>query len=232
MRRRCRTAIALSISITIALSVGAPRAARGQDVVSTGTPGDQAARNATLPRFGVWLAGSPSAPISNHSSLPHDRALVLLGLERQFRLVEGKWGTIATAPSLLPVVYTTGNRRSEQRECGSPGTFMLCVVPVRYSAFGVGVMPLSVRAQTSTDRRIIVAVRADGGGVRFTQRVPAESGIRFNFIAQAGADIEMRMTHNSWVLLGYRHVHLSNGGFANVNPGLDAPLATLGMAWR
>ena len=65
----------------------------------------------TLARFGLWVTATVTAPVSNSGTLPHDRTLVLVGLERQYPVIRGKWGTISTSPSLLPAVFTTDNRR-------------------------------------------------------------------------------------------------------------------------
>ena len=115
--------------------------------------------------------------------------------------------------------------------CGGPTAFTLCYASIRYSAFGVGLMPLSIRAQTPAARRLSLSLRVDGGAVWFTQRIPAESGTRFNFTGQASADVELRVTPRSWALIGYRHVHLSNGDMGEVNVGVDANLFTVGLQW-
>ena len=177
----------------------------------------------------VWIAGTTRAAVSNNHGWPDDRVLMLVGVERRFKLFEGAVGLITTAPAFLPGVYTTGNRRPELQPCG---VFDLCEVGVRYTSFGVGLIPLSIRFESADLGRLRLVVHGDGGGVWSTRRVPAEWGTHFNFLAQYGTDISIHLRDGLWVEPGFRHLHLSNGGTGTVNAGLDASLLVLGMSWR
>lgn len=112
------------------------------------------------------------------------------------------------------------------------GFFEVCPVGAKYAAFGVGVIPLGFRFESLPLGRISLAARLDGGGVWFDRRIPADGGMHFNFLAQAGVDLSLRVATHSWIQLGYRHLHLSNAGTSEVNPGLDVSLLDLGLAWR
>lgn len=238
--RSCRSerwrAIAVSLMLVGASSIAvsaslAQSSADAQPVNGDATVLPPTTAEAAFPRFGLWAEGTTSrAPVSNGSSL-RDRAIALVGIEREHRLGGGTWGDVTTSPSLLPAVYTSGNRRAESFGCGGV-LLLLCTRSIPYSAFGIGIMPLSIRVQTTAERRVSLVLRADAGGVYFTHRIPAETGTRLNFIAQGGADVALHLTRRSWALVGYRHVHLSNGGLGTANPGIDAPLLTLGFAWR
>jgi len=182
-------------------------------------------------RYGAWFAGGWHAPISNYSPLRTDRAVMLVGLERRWPLASARGIELSAAPSVLPAIYTSGNRRQDNvvcRDAFSPN----CVIGSAYSAVGAGVLPVALRLDTSPRRRIGVSASADAGGAVFTQRVPATKGTRFNFIARFGADVILRARDGLWITGGYRHLHLSNGGTGQINPGIDTPLWAFGIAWR
>lgn len=164
--------------------------------------------------------------------MPNDRVLVAVGVERQYALLTGRWGALVTAPALLPGVFTSGNRRLTAQSCGGGTALDLCYVGRSYGAWGIGLLPLSLRVQSSAAHRVSVAAHAAGGGVWFARAIPVPAGTRFNFLAQGGADLGVRATRRSWLVVGYRHVHVSNGGRGDANPGIDAPLLALGGAWR
>lgn len=63
------------------------------------------------------------------------------------------------------------------------------------------------------------------------KRVPASTS-RFNFVSQAGAGILLLRGARVPLMLGYRFVHISNGGYAPRNPGLNVFALTLGAQFR
>lgn len=192
-----------------------------------------------------WTVGW-NAPVANGSNIGHDRTLMMAGLERRFVLATGRLGTVSFAPALLPAVDATNNRHLAARVCPRNGSVApagvlkiggQCYDVARYSAFGIGVLPVAFRWQTSNERRIGLIANLDGGGIWFNHRLPVSeethlNGTLFNFTARAGVDAVLRVTHRTWISAGYRHLHLSNGGFGDINPGIDAPLVALGLSWR
>jgi len=68
-------------------------------------------------RLGVWFAGGWHAPSSNYSPLPTDREVLVFGVERRFHLLARGGFDVSASPSLLPAVYTTGNRRQINVVC-------------------------------------------------------------------------------------------------------------------
>ena len=63
------------------------------------------------------------------------------------------------------------------------------------------------------------------------KRVPASTS-RFNFVSQAGAGILLMPRARVPLTLGYRLVHISNGGYAPRNPGLNVFALTIGARLR
>jgi hypothetical protein len=194
-----------------------------------------AAQSDGPPVYSAWWTAGWHAPEANISGLARDRSLLMVGIERRFTLKGGRFGTISMAPAILPAVNATHNRRSEQRMCVTDPvllTWIYCDKNVPYSAFGVGVLPLAFRFQTPSEHRFGVVASLDGGGVWFDGRIPIPAGTRFNFAARAGLDATVRVGRRTWLSAGVRHLHLSNAGMGDVNPGIDAKLIALGLAWR
>jgi hypothetical protein len=63
------------------------------------------------------------------------------------------------------------------------------------------------------------------------KRVPAATS-RFNFITQGGAGVVFNARGRFPLFAGYRVMHISNGGYAPRNPGLNAAAAVLGVQLR
>ena len=216
-----------------ALLVAAPTVLRAQDSIG--------------PVYSAWMSAGWHAPIANNSRISLQRSLFVAGIERRFPLTSGRFGSLSWAPSVLPAVRTTNNLRLTAIACtgASAASRTATVVSVNkqcyrgdpYSAFGIGVLPLAFHWETAMQRRFALVSDLDGGGVLFDGRLPVTdgghlSGTRFNFAARAGIDGVVRVTDRAWLSAGYRHLHLSNAGFGGINPGIDAPLAALGVAWR
>jgi hypothetical protein len=220
----------LIAAATIAL--GQRASAQGADSSATDATASAPAHIRPGPsRFGVWFAGGWHAPISNYSPLRTDRAVVLVGVTGRFHLASLRWAALSATPSLLPYVYTSGNRRQENVVCRDAFTTK-CEVGSSYDAFAVGLLPIGLTVQTSAARRVGLSATGDAGGALFSQRVPATKGTRFNFIARFGADVVVRVTRGVWISGGYRHLHISNGGTGEINPGIDTPVWAFGLAWR
>jgi hypothetical protein len=224
---RCACTVA-----ALLFGAGAGTAAQQPSVEAADTaPVAQPVAPVRAARFGVWFTGGWHAPISNYSPLPTDREVLLFGIERRVHLVTGHGIELSTSPSLLPMVYTTGNRRQENVRCRDAFS-VECEVGSSYPAYGFGMLPASLRIQSSAARRLGFSVSGDAGGALFNQRVPATKAARFNFVARFGADVVVRATGGTWLSAGYRHLHMSNGGTGDINPGIDTPLWSFGFAWR
>ena len=204
-----------------------------------------AAAQSDLPaRYSAWWSVGWHAKVANGAPSPlvRNRMLTMAGIERRFTIASGRFGVVSFAPSLLPAVSATNNRRFTRVSCGRNfrGSTQIEIVEIEsrcfqayaYSAFGFGTLPLAFRWQTSPDRRLGLITDIDGGGVWFSHRVPVRDGTYFNFAARGGVDALYRVSNGLWLSAGYRHLHLSNAGTGTVNPGLDAPLIAFGLAWR
>ncbi|HKR66486.1 MAG TPA: acyloxyacyl hydrolase [Thermoanaerobaculia bacterium] len=84
-----------------------------------------------------------------------------------------------------------------------------------------------------TDERVHLYAEASTGPMWAEKRVPASTS-RFNFASQIGAGLIFLPRSAMPVLLGYRFMHISNGGYAPRNPGLNVSSIAIGtmIRWR
>lgn len=74
-------------------------------------------------------------------------------------------------------------------------------------------------------------VEVSTGPMWTTRRVPAATS-RFNFISQAGFGAVLLPRRPMSVVVGYRFAHISNGGLAPRNPGLNVHTLVIGTRFR
>jgi hypothetical protein len=203
------------------------------------------AQDVKVPTYAAWWSAGWHLPVANNSNIGSDRTLLLAGFERRFTFATGHLGTATFAPALL-VSSATHNVQLDSRACDRrnlPANARvlviqgLCFDGHDYSASGIGVIPLGFRWHIAPQRRVSLVANLDGGAVWFNHPLPVTSDSRlrgqdFNFLARGGIDAVVRVAGRTWLSAGYRHVHLSNGGFGSINPGIDAGLMAFGVAWR
>lgn len=63
------------------------------------------------------------------------------------------------------------------------------------------------------------------------KRVPAATS-RFNFVTQAGVGLVLNAHGALPIIAGYRFMHISNGGYAPRNPGLNVSALVVGVQLR
>ena len=63
------------------------------------------------------------------------------------------------------------------------------------------------------------------------KRTPSFGGTRFQFTADVGGGVEIRLKDKKAVTLGYKYYHISNGNRGIVNPGIDNNLFYVGYTF-
>jgi lipid A 3-O-deacylase len=81
------------------------------------------------------------------------------------------------------------------------------------------------------DARAETYIEGSSGPMWADRRVPAATS-RFNFISQLGAGLVLRPHSSLPIILGYRFMHISNGGYAPRNPGLNMSSILIGARFR
>lgn len=225
MRRCC-------FVVTILVIAASATNARAQRAAAAGHESQSASDGIPSNRFGAWISGTWNAPVSNAAGLPNTRALLIVGMERRYRLRAGAYGMLSFVPALLPAVYTTNNRRGTVVGCGGVTLVRCGGSGAAYKSFGIGVLPIALRYDSPFFRRFAMDAALDGGGIEFTRPVPVPTSTTFSFIARVGMDVKFAATSRTAVVIGYRHAHLSNGGLGRDNPGIDTPTLVAGWEWR
>lgn len=93
--------------------------------------------------------------------------------------------------------------------------------PPANERFGIGVLPFGGEFAAGTRHWALVGTLQLGGMWTNHHIMKQDSGSRFNFIATVGLGIVAHPPVFGHVGTGYRLVHISNGGLAPTNPGLD-----------
>jgi len=158
------------------------------------------------------------APVSV-SSLEFDVAWRLAGGSR--------WGL--EYPLRVVPLALVRNNPTDAAQRGSTGQgWTISAMPLRASTFGFGVKPAGLRGWLGSP---LIALQADasGGFMHFGTPLFAANGARFNFVAELGVGVRIEVPGAGRTVIGYRWHHLSNGGLAEVNPGLNSDMLTVGF---
>lgn len=140
---------------------------------------------------------------------------------------------------VVPVAWVSMPRTPDPPPCDSQypkphapaGGSGLCILdgPVKTSAYGLGVAPLGVQARVRLLPLVQPFVAMNAGMLWFTRPVPSERAARLNFTADAGAGLLIGRRGQRGVMLGYKFHHISNGGTAASNPGIDGHMIYAGL---
>jgi hypothetical protein len=104
--------------------------------------------------------------------------------------------------------------------------------PWTTTAFGAGVLPLGLTGLVPVAPHVRLQLRGAAGVLRLSQPVPLMQGHKFNFTAEASTGVELRVSSKVFVTAGMVFNHISNGGTAQINPGMDSRLLEVGIVRR
>lgn len=96
--------------------------------------------------------------------------------------------------------------------------------------FGVGASPLVWRWNFEPRGRTAVYAELAGGGLWTSEPVPDRTTTS-NFTAHAGLAVRYFVTSSTAVVIGYRLHHISNGNRLEHNPGVNAHIVQVGLAY-
>lgn len=125
---------------------------------------------------------------------------------------------------LVPVELAIGTRVAGAGSLGS------ALQPER--VFGAGVDGLGLVAHPRGGDRWHPYVGIAGGVRLFERPVPDPRGTRFNFSADFGAGVAVRLAPRRWLAASVALHHLSNGGLGAANPSYNGFNLTLSLARR
>ena len=96
-------------------------------------------------------------------------------------------------------------------------------------AWGAGIAPIGLQAEFLPGRRALPYISASTGLLYFSRPMPVEGAGRLNFTADAGAGVRIALSTRLQGAVGYKFYHISNGGTARRNPGLDGHMIVIGL---
>jgi hypothetical protein len=188
---------------------------------------DTSERLSDNPSVVAWLGASLHQPLKTRVGHRRDNNVFVLGVSRIWPVVATRRVELDFALEALPAVVATGVPRYEVLTLPEGSSTRL--VGIR-TAYGVGLMPLGLRLRVPLTQRIAFSLHAGGGLSVFSIAVPDPSERQLNYVGSAGADLSFGCIASRSVGVGFRFVHVSNGGSGPVNPGMNAGLFTLGVA--
>jgi hypothetical protein len=203
-----RGAARLAAVVAAALTIAGGRTASAQRSM---TQADTAGHGWILRVAGA--TGAQACPCHSPSlQVPHDRDLYIVGVGMRKILRANTDGfEVAYDLQLLPLIVSRGTADENLRVALCHGT--------RYCASSVNVYPWTTRA-------VGVGILPLG----FTAIAPLVlEGHKFNFLAEASTSLELRISSSFSLTGGMVFNHISNGGTAAINPGMNSRMIEFGI---
>lgn len=169
--------------------------------------------------------------------VPHDRELYIVGLGMRKLLRSNEYGfELAYDLQLLPLIVSHGTADENLRVALCHGNAYCAdvtgVTPWTTRAVGVGILPLGFTVLAPIMPRLRFQLRTAAGGIRLSKPVPVLEGRKFNFLAEASTSLELRVSSSISLTGGMVFNHISNGGTAAINPGMNSRMIEFGIVRR
>ncbi len=182
--------------------------------------------------FGMW-AGASLSPSALFGKIT-DRRLFLTGL--RFERVLETTGSFTTTYTfdLHPLAVVTNTPRYAVEWLHAPNGSLVAqlIETSRSSVVGAGISPIGLQFYSRSLGATRLFAGSSVGGVWFNRDMPVFGARRFNFALQLGAGAELASRSGGVLVMGYKFHHLSNGGTADANPGMDGHVIYLGVMRR
>ena len=115
-----------------------------------------------------------------------------------------------------------------KRPPGSP-----CSIRTSYgdgnAARGFGAAPVGIEARFRPGATVQPYASIGAGLLRFGEQVPVAGAATLNITADVGGGALVAVPGAFRLMVGYKFYHISNGGSASQNPGLDSHMAVIGV---
>ncbi|MDQ3908047.1 MAG: acyloxyacyl hydrolase [Acidobacteriota bacterium] len=107
---------------------------------------------------------------------------------------------------------------------------LFIVTTTHETIYGAGVSPIGLKFNFRRQHRVQPFASTTGGLLVFSKQVPRAGSSEFNFTFDFGGGVQIFTRSRRAVTLGYKFQHISNGGTASFNPGLDANVIYAGFS--
>lgn len=182
------------------------------------------------------VTGAQACPCHSPSlSVPHDRELYIVGVGTRKLLRSNANGfELAYDLQFLPLIVSHGTADENLRVALCREGQSYCATtsvpsPWTTRAVGVGILPLGFTALAPILPRLRFQLRTAAGAIRLSKPVPVLEGHKFNFLAEASTSLELRVSQSYALTAGMVFNHISNGGTAAINPGMNSRMIEFGI---
>lgn len=97
--------------------------------------------------------------------------------------------------------------------------------------YAFGVAPLGGQLNFRPRKKYQPFIGTSGGLLYMDKRTPSFGGTRFQYTADVGGGVEIRLKDKKALTVGYKYYHISNGNRGIINPGFDNNLFYLGYTF-
>ena len=193
---------------------------------------DTTSASATPASLGGWLGLARHSPTNLFGGTQGRETIIgAVRLQRPFAGSQNvSWDYTL---DLFPLVWISAHDRKLDPNlptCPSKGQCVTYVdIENRHAVYGFGAAPAGLQMRARPGETVQPFADVGAGALVFREPMPSAHSNRFNFIASAGAGVHIARPGKLGVTLGYRLVHISNGGTGTFNPGLDNHLFYAGL---
>jgi lipid A 3-O-deacylase PagL len=189
-------------------------------------PQSLSARRASL---WVWVQSGPASFHSDRVGGFAGARLLASGVRWHHTLHSSERFAVATIPDL--VIVSSLNRINEWHVVGN-GIRRARILSQDGQAFGIGTLPLAIRAALDERKPLGAFLDLSAGLQYFFRAIPDERATRLNAQLMGGAGLRGTIGQRLEAELAYRLLHISNGGTAKANPGLNFHQIAVGVGFR
>lgn len=173
--------------------------------------------------FGVWEGFSFHSPTLIGKT--PDSRFVNIGLRYGRVLAASKTVAFEWTIDAVPFSMLSTNRFAVVPS-GSGFVFS----KTRKGVYGWGLAPIGLKFNFRRNRRVQPYAHATGGFLYFNEQVPVPGAARFNFTFDFAGGVQVVNSNRHAISIGYKYEHISNGYRANINPGVDVQMITVGFS--
>jgi hypothetical protein len=166
--------------------------------------------------FQIWGGGSPASSTVFGSGRTSDARLGMIGLRYARRFNNSDTVNLKYTFDAIPAAAL-----SVPSFRGVPNGNTFVVQKERRTAYAYGIAPLGLQINFRPHKKLQPFIGGSVGLLYFNKRVPDEFGTRFTYTAEVGGGAEIRFREKRALTIGYKYLHLSNGGRGTLNPGID-----------
>lgn len=171
--------------------------------------------------YGAWLGVARHSPTNLIGNIG-GRDVVVSALRLQHPFLRTAHMELDYVPELLPAVWVSAHHATgatlapcfDRRICRRS-------TENQQGVYGFGLSPAGVQLRLFPGTRVQPFAAFDAGALWFSQRMPTSRAEHFSFMLDAGGGVHIAGPDQFGLILGYKLMHISNGGLARSNPGLD-----------